>query len=58
MKFVVTHVLNYLKKNEKYNPDAVAILQPTSPMRTVKTINNACKIFVRKKPDCLTSIEK
>jgi len=55
---VVKHVLDYLNKNENYRPEAVALLQATSPLRTAQTVNRACKIFINKKPDSLTTIEK
>lgn len=58
MKSVILHVLDYLEKTEKYKPDGVAILQPTSPLRTVKTVNNACSLFIKKKLDSLTTVEK
>jgi CMP-N,N'-diacetyllegionaminic acid synthase len=54
---VFNHVLKYLKNNN-YNPYAVVLLQPTSPMRTMVTINKACKIFLKNKLDSLFSVEK
>ena len=57
MEAVLKDVLNYLKKRE-YSPYAFAILQPTSPFRKLSTINKACKVFLEKKYDSLTTIEK
>ena len=42
----------------KYIPEAVAILQPTSPLREFSDIKNCCKIFKKFKPDSLVSILK
>ena len=45
---VFNHTLQYLS-DSNYNPYAVVLLQPTSPMRTAVTINKACKMFLKKK---------
>jgi CMP-N,N'-diacetyllegionaminic acid synthase len=42
---VVIHAMEELKTSEGYNPDAVMLLQPTSPLRTTKHINEALDIF-------------
>lgn len=55
---VVKHVINFYKKKHKYIPEAVAILQPTSPLREFSDIKNCCKIFKKFKPDSLVSILK
>lgn len=57
MKLVILHVLKYLKINENYKPDAVAILQPTSPLRTIQTVKSACRIFIKKNADSLATVE-
>jgi CMP-N-acetylneuraminic acid synthetase len=44
---VIQHALNWLEKNEKYFPDAIIYLQPTSPLRTKKHINEAINIFFK-----------
>lgn len=44
----VKHVLKQLKKKENYTPDLVVILQPTSPLRTAKTIDVAIQVFFDK----------
>jgi N-acylneuraminate cytidylyltransferase/CMP-N,N'-diacetyllegionaminic acid synthase len=54
---VFNHTLQYLS-DRNYNPYAVVLLQPTSPMRTAVTINKACKMFLKKKLDSLFSVEK
>ena len=35
------HLINWLKKNENYEPDLIVQLRPTQPYRKVKLINNA-----------------
>jgi len=52
---VMVHALDWL---ESYGTvvDAIALLQPTSPLRTVNHIVEAMKIFQTKKPDTLVSV--
>jgi CMP-N-acetylneuraminic acid synthetase len=52
---VVQHLTKFTD-TEKYNFDALIILQPTSPLRQVSDLNKACKIFSKKKWDSLISI--
>jgi CMP-N,N'-diacetyllegionaminic acid synthase len=40
---VVLHALDYLEKKEKYSPDIIVFLQPTSPFRKVEHIDAAIK---------------
>jgi CMP-N-acetylneuraminic acid synthetase len=42
----ILHVLDSLRKEEKYIPDVVVLLQPTSPLRTSKDIDDAIKLFI------------
>lgn len=42
---VIVHALGWFERKEKYSPDAVLYLQPTSPLRTTKHINEAIKFF-------------
>jgi len=53
---VVLHTISWLAKHMAYKPDAVILLQPTSPLRTVDHINNAIRLFNKKKPDTLVSV--
>ena len=57
MKDVIKNIINYFNKIN-YNPYAVAILQPTSPYRKLSTVKKACKVFLQKKLDSLTTIEE
>lgn len=42
---VLLHLLERFQKDEDYKPDAVLILQPTSPFRTPATIIRAVELF-------------
>ena len=57
MRKVLIHAIEYFKK-KNYQPYALSILQPTSPMRKKITINKACKLFLDKKLDSFTTIEQ
>ncbi len=52
---VIIHSLDYLKKKEDYIPDIIVLLQNTSPLRTVKHIDEAIKIFLNSKYDSMLS---
>jgi CMP-N-acetylneuraminic acid synthetase len=54
----IHHVLRYLKK-KKYIPDFIVTLQPTSPLRTAKHIDEAVKLFLSNpKADSLVSCQQ
>lgn len=53
---VVVHALEWLQKNESYQPDVFVLLQPTSPLRTEHDIREAMKIFQEKKAHSLMSV--
>lgn len=52
----VDHVIDYLARNEKYKPDVVLLLQPTSPLRTAKDIDQALDIFFKNTCESVISI--
>lgn len=54
---VLKHVVEYLEK-ENYIPDAVVLLQPTSPLRTVEHVNGALEKFLAGDFDSFISIFK
>lgn len=41
----IRDVLKKLWESEKYSPDLILLLQPTSPMRTYEDINNCIEMF-------------
>ena len=52
---VIFHVLDSLE-NKKYNPDVVVLLQPTSPLRNTKDIDEAVKLFLENNCESLVSV--
>ena len=52
----IKYTLKYYKK-ENYVPDAIVLLQPTSPLREAKDIIKACDLFKLYKPDSLVSVQ-
>ena len=53
---VIQHVVETLEK-EGEKIDAVMLLQPTTPFRTVEDIDGAVELFKEKKPDSLVSVD-
>ncbi len=51
----IKHVLKYYKK-KNYIPDAIVILQPTSPLREATDIRKSCNLYKKIKPDSLVSV--
>ena len=54
----VVDALNWLEKNENYTPDAIILLQPTSPLRLSSDIDNAIEQFSKDSKDCLVSVHE
>lgn len=52
---VMGHALEWLERNGGA-PEAIALLQPTSPLRTSAHIREAMKLFNEKKPDTVVSV--
>ncbi|MBI5211339.1 MAG: acylneuraminate cytidylyltransferase family protein [Elusimicrobia bacterium] len=52
----VLHLLGRLRKDDGYVPDAVMLLQPTSPFRTAATIRRAVDLFKRHGGDPVVSV--
>jgi len=53
---VVKHAINFYHKKFKNFFDFILILQPTSPLRNNKDIDNAIKFLVNKKADAVISV--
>ena len=54
----IKHTLDFLYSKESFKPEIIVILQPTSPFRTSKTINNAIKILKKSNASCVLSVAK
>lgn len=55
---VVNHAVNFMEKKEQVIFDYVVMLQPTSPFRSSKHIDEAIMKFLNEKNDSLISIKK
>ena len=55
---VVRHAVRYLKDNEGYVPDYIILLQPTSPLRTSKHIDDALEQIIQSDADSIVSVVK
>lgn len=53
---VIEYTLNYLETEEKYIPEYVMILQPTSPLRSSRDIDNCIKLIEEKNADSVVSV--
>lgn len=53
---VVIHAVSWLRDNEKYFPDYVMILHPTSPLRQAFHIKEAVDIILRNEADSVLSV--
>jgi N-acylneuraminate cytidylyltransferase/CMP-N,N'-diacetyllegionaminic acid synthase len=52
------HVVKYLKKQERYVADIVVLLQPTSPLRLSKHIDEAIQMFGNEEAKSLISVRE
>jgi len=55
---VIRHAVDWLKENEKYVPDYIVLLQPTSPLRTSKHIDEALEKLINSDADSIVSVVK
>lgn len=53
---VIQHAVKWLKENENYNPDCVAILQPTAPLRQSWHLKEALGLMQKLKADSVVSV--
>ena len=55
----IKHALNWLKKNENFNPYFIVHLRPTSPLRKLQDVENAIKkIAIDSSIDSVRSVSK
>ena len=55
---VCKHIIDLLKKEKKISFRSFVILQPTSPLRSSKDIDNAAKLYIKKKADMVFSVKE
>ena len=55
---VIYNFIEEFKKKYVFQPDAIILLQPTSPFRTAQHIDSAIKKFIKFKPSSLVSVCK
>lgn len=55
---VIIDVLEYLKKNESYIPDCIALLMPTSPFRATDDINKSLEMFKNNDVTSVVSVSR
>ena len=53
---LVFQVMDYLKEKERYVPDIIVYLQPTSPLRDTRDIDSSIKIILSKKATAVISV--
>jgi len=55
---VIKHAINYMKKKEGFHADIVVLLQPTSPLRKVKDIDDSIRMLQLSKATSVISVAK
>ncbi len=53
---VVLHALDWLEENQGYRPAAVVLLQPTSPLRRSRDIEEAVALWQDRQAQCVVSV--
>lgn len=54
----IKHALEFLGKRESYYPDIIIILQPTSPFRTTKMIDDSVRMLKNSNATCVLSVSR
>jgi len=54
----IIDAITWLEEKENYFPDAILLLQPTSPLRTSDDIDGAIRLFEENKHNCLVSVHE
>jgi CMP-N-acetylneuraminic acid synthetase len=52
----VVHALKYLRTKENYVPDAIVLLQPTSPLRTARDIDRSVRLLQARRAQAVVSV--
>jgi len=55
---VILHAVKFLEKEEGYKPDIIVLLQPTSPLRTARHIDEALAKLVNSDADSIVSVQE
>lgn len=55
---VIKHTIDHIKAYDSYKPDVIVILQPTSPLRTTKLIDDSIEILKRSKASSVITVSK
>lgn len=55
---VLQHAVQWLREHDRYEPDAVMILQPTSPLRRVSDIRESIALLERSGSDSVVSVSE
>ena len=55
---VIKHAVQHMVDREHYTPDIIVLLQPTSPLRTKKHIDDALKLLIDNNADSIVSVTK
>src|SRR5262249_14772785 len=55
---VMRHAIDWLAEHERYQPDLVMILMPTSPLRRAVDMTRAIEIAVRARADSVVSVDE
>lgn len=58
MEPVLKYAVEWLLKNENYKADAVVLLHPTNPLREAKHIDEAIKLFLKKKASSVVAVSE
>ncbi|QJB56582.1 acylneuraminate cytidylyltransferase family protein [Pseudodesulfovibrio sp. zrk46] len=53
---VIEHAVKWMQEQEGYNPDAIVLLQATSPLRTSRHLDEALELFMASDADSLVSV--